>query len=118
MSTLVSSETLYRIEFYVPPSHLEAVKNAIFATGAGRVGDYDCCAWQTLGQGQYRPLEGARPFAGQSGRIETVEEYKVELVCKGSMVSAAVAALRASHPYEEPAFAVLLLQDPQRLLPR
>lgn len=101
--------SLFKIEFYVPPSHLETVKAALFAAGAGRVGQYECCAWQTLGQGQYRPLDGSQPFAGEVGRIETVDEYKVELVCAAERLEAAVAALRAAHPYEEPAFSVLAI---------
>lgn len=103
------SVSLYKIEFYVPPSHLDAVKAALFAAGAGRVGQYECCAWQTLGQGQYRPLDGSQPFAGEVGRIETVAEYKVELVCAAERLEAAVNALRAAHPYEEPAFSVLAM---------
>jgi hypothetical protein len=52
------SDQLLKIEFYVPETHLEQVKSAMFSAGAGRVGDYDCCAWQTLGQGQFRPQDG------------------------------------------------------------
>lgn len=100
-------ETLLKIEFYVPESHLEAVKSAMFAAGAGRVGDYDSCAWQTLGQGQYRPLEGADPFHGDVGQVEKEAEYKVELVCKEALVKAAIAALKTAHPYEEVAFSVI-----------
>ena len=53
---------LYKIELYVPESHLTAVKTAMFEAGAGRVGNYDLCAWQTRGEGQFRPLDGSRPF--------------------------------------------------------
>ncbi|MEQ8952612.1 MAG: NGG1p interacting factor NIF3, partial [Gammaproteobacteria bacterium] len=63
----MSQASLYKIEFYVPESHLEQVKSAMFAAGAGRAGEYDSCAWQTLGQGQFRGLEGSSPYLGQSG---------------------------------------------------
>lgn len=98
---------LLKIEFYVPESHLESVKQAMFAAGAGKVGDYDSCAWQTLGQGQYRPLQGSEPYQGQTGVVEHAPEYKVEMVCVEEKVEAVVTALRQSHPYEEVAFSVI-----------
>lgn len=98
---------LYKLEFYVPGSHLESVKRALFEAGAGRVGDYDHCAWQTRGQGQYRPLEGSDPYQGKTGQVETAEEFKVELVCSADRIEQAVAALKAAHPYEEVAFSVI-----------
>lgn len=102
---------MYKIGFYVPASHLEAVKSAMFAAGAGRIGDYDACAWQVEGQGQFRPLAGSQPFIGHQGVIETVAEYRVEMVCSDAQVRAAVAALRAAHPYEEPAYDVVRLEE-------
>lgn len=94
---------MHQLCFYVPESHLESVKEAVFATGAGRIGDYEACCWQTKGQGQYRPLAGANPYRGERGKLEQVAEYKVELVCSDALVSAAIAALKQAHPYEEPA---------------
>ena len=102
---------MYQIVFYVPESHLESVKEALFKAGAGKIGDYDCCAWQTLGQGQFRPLEGSDPFIGQTDKVETMAEYKVELVCEKAVLKAAVAAMIAAHPYEEPAYSVWPLTD-------
>ena len=101
---------MYKLCVYVPASHLEEVKQALFAAGAGRIGDYDSCCWQVAGQGQFRPLSGADPFVGSHGKIETVEEYKVELVCGDDVVVAAVAALKQAHPYEEPAYQVWKLE--------
>jgi hypothetical protein len=100
---------MYKLGFYVPASHLEQVKTALFAAGAGRIGNYDSCCWQTLGQGQFRALEGSQPYLCQQGKVETVEEYRVELVCDDKGLTAVVAALRAAHPYEEPAFDVVQL---------
>lgn len=100
---------LYKIEFYVPESHLEQVKQAMFAEGAGKVGDYDCCAWQTSGQGQYRPLQGSQAFVGEVGKLERISEYKVEMVCPANLLPAAIEAMKQAHPYEEVAYAVVLI---------
>jgi hypothetical protein len=100
---------MYKLCFYVPDSHLEAVKAAVFAAGAARIGDYDSCCWQVLGQGQFRPLDGSKPFLGQQGEVEVVAEYRVEMVCEKAFVRAAVAALIEAHPYETPAWDVAAL---------
>ena len=100
---------MYKLCFYVPESHLELVKAAVFAAGAGRIGDYDSCCWQVLGQGQFRPLAGSDPFLGRQGEVEQVAEYRVELVCEVHSIKAAVQALLNAHPYEEPAWDVVAL---------
>lgn len=102
---------MFKLCFYVPATHVESVKDAIFAAGAGRVGDYDSCAWQVLGEGQFRPLSGSNPFIGQQGKIEKVAEFKVEVVCEDAVMKAVVAALKAAHPYEEPAYQVWRLES-------
>ena len=102
---------MYKLAFFVPPSHVEQVKHALFAAGAGRIGAYDCCSWQALGQGQFRPLDGSRPFIGQAGEVEQVQEWKVELVVSDELIRQAVAALKDSHPYEVPAYDVWKLED-------
>ena len=103
--------TLYKLCFYVPETHVEDVKMAVFAAGAGRIGNYDCCAWQVAGQGQFRPLEGSQPFLGQQGEIEKVAEFRVEMVCAQEHVRAVLAALKLAHPYEEPAYDLLRLES-------
>ena len=100
---------MYKLGFYVPEAQLEAVKSACFAAGAGRIGDYDSCCWQVPGQGQFRPLEGSRPYLGQQGAVETVAEYRVEMVCEDALVRDVVAAMIEAHPYEEPAWDVVAL---------
>ena len=102
---------MYKLCFFVPESHLEPVKAAVFAAGGGRIGDYEHCCWQVLGQGQFRPGAGADPFIGKAGELETVAEYRVELVCADDLIEAAVAALKQAHPYEEPAYDVWRLAD-------
>ncbi|MGZ3705833.1 MAG: NGG1p interacting factor NIF3, partial [Bdellovibrionota bacterium] len=90
--------------FYVPDSHLEQVKAAVFAAGGGRIGNYDQCCWQTKGTGQFRGLEGSNPAIGKKGALEKVDEWKVELVLEEQLADAAVKALKAAHPYETPAY--------------
>lgn len=102
---------MYKLVFFVPESHLDIVKTALFNTGAGRIGQYDQCCWQVLGQGQFRPLAGSAPFVGTQGQVEILPEYRVEMVFADELIGAAVSALRASHPYEEPAFDVWHLTD-------
>ncbi|MBN8432135.1 YqfO family protein [Microbulbifer salipaludis] len=102
---------MYKLCIYIPESHLEPVKQAIFAAGAGRIGDYDRCCWQVLGSGQFRPLDGSQPFIGQQGAVEQVPEYRLETVCADAVVDAVLAAMRDAHPYEEPAFDLWKLDD-------
>ncbi|QLC74056.1 NGG1p interacting factor NIF3 [Pseudomonas sp. LPB0260] len=104
---------MYKLCFYVPESHLEAVKQAVFAAGGGRIGGYDSCSWQALGQGQFRPLAGSQPYLGQTGRLEQLAEWKVELVVADELIHDTVKALKHSHPYETPAFEVWRLSDLQ-----
>ncbi|MGM0702348.1 MAG: NGG1p interacting factor NIF3 [Pseudomonadota bacterium] len=101
---------MYKLAFFVPINDAETVKEAVFTTGAGRIGDYEACCFQTPGTGQFRPLDGANPHIGQVGDLERVEELKVELVCEDDLIRQAVAALREAHPYEEPAFDVWKLE--------
>lgn len=101
---------MYKLAFFVPASHVEQVKSTLFAAGAGRIGAYDSCSWQVLGQGQFRPLNGSAPFIGRVGEIETVQEWKVELVVADELIQRVVAALKDSHPYETPAYEVWKLE--------
>ncbi len=102
---------LYKITFYVPESHLESVKQAMFTAGGGKIGNYDCCAWQVKGQGQFRPLAGNHAFIGKTNQLETIEEYRVEMVAVKAFVKKVISALKNSHPYEEPAYDVVKLVD-------
>jgi hypothetical protein len=103
--------SLLKLCFYVPETHLTSLKEAVFAAGAGRQGDYDHCCWQTLGEGQFRPLPGSKPHLGQQDELTTVREYKVELLCEEKIITAVINALKRTHPYEEPAFDVVRLED-------
>lgn len=102
---------MYKLAFFVPASHVEVVKAAVFAAGGGRIGGYEHCAWQTLGQGQFRPMAGSQPFLGQAGEVEQVEEWKVELVVADELIQQVVTALMHRHPYETPAYEIWPLAD-------
>lgn len=97
---------MLKLVFFVPESHKEAVKNSVFEQGAGRYEGYDCCSWETLGMGQFKPLSGSQPFIGQQGTIETVAEYRIEMICSEEYIQAVLRALMNSHPYEMPAYDV------------
>jgi hypothetical protein len=98
--------TRYKLVFFVPDSHKEQVKTALFEQGAGQYQGYDCCAWETLGHGQFRPLVGSQPFIGQTDIVERVEEYRVEMLCQSEHIKAVLQALIANHPYDVPAYEV------------
>ena len=102
---------MYQLVFYVPESHLEAVKAAIFAAGAGRIGDYEQCCWQVLGSGQFKPLAGSNPHLGEVGSLERVPEYRVEMVCDDACTAEVVKAFKRAHPYEEPAWDLIALAN-------
>lgn len=98
---------MFVIAVYCPVAQAEDIKFAMFRAGAGRIGQYEACAFEYPGVGQFRPLDGAHPHVGQVGEIERVKEVKVEMVCKEECLGQVIAAMRRAHPYEEPAFHVL-----------
>jgi hypothetical protein len=98
--------------FYSPVESTEDVLAAVFAAGAGAVGDYRDCAFVTRGTGRFRPTAGADPTIGSVGELALVAEDRVELVLDRHLRADVVAALRAAHPYEEPAFHVVETADP------
>lgn len=102
---------MYTLFFFVPDSHLESVKEAVFAVGAGAIGNYQNCCWQVQGQGQFKPMSGSQPFTGEHGQLKKVQEWRVELVVEAKHIKSAVAALKAAHPYEEVAYGVYALLD-------
>ena len=97
---------------FVPPENAEAVRMAVFAAGAGRIGDYSHCSWSVTGTGQFLPQDGASPAIGSIGTEERVVEDRVEVVAPARARRAILSALRAAHPYEEPAFDIVALAPP------
>ncbi|WP_156188879.1 YqfO family protein [Acinetobacter indicus] len=104
---------MLKLIFYVPESHLEATKAAVFEAGGGGIGDYEHCAWQVLGTGQFKPLRGADPYIGEVGMLEKVEEWRVEIIVPEDNAANVARALKDSHPYEEPAFEFIQMMDVQ-----
>ena len=98
-----------KLVVFVPPEALEAGRDAVFAAGAGRIGDYERCSWYAEGTGTFRPLAGANPTVGEVGEDEQVVELRLETVFPEEAHERVVDALRAAHPYEEPAFDVYAL---------
>ena len=93
----------------MPEEARDATRDAVFAAGGGRIGDYERCSWYTLGTGTFLAGEGADPAVGAVGEEEHVREYRVELVVPEESLQASVDALRGAHPYEEVAFDLIPL---------
>jgi hypothetical protein len=93
-----------KLVVFVPPEALEGVREAVFAAGAGRIGDYERCSWSTDGIGTFHGLPGTAPALGASGRDEHVDEVRLETVFPEERQDEVIAAVRGAHPYEEPAF--------------
>ena len=98
---------MFHLAFYVPENEAEKVKEALFLAGAGKIGNYRRCSFEYKGIGQFEPLEGSQPFIGKTNKLEKVSEVKVEMVCEKQFLTAAIAALKAAHPYETPAYYVI-----------
>jgi len=95
-----------KLVVFVPPDSLDRVRDALFAAGAGRIGDYERCSWYAEGTGTFFGGEGTQPAIGEAGREERVPELRLETVFPAERHEQVVAALREAHPYEEPAFDV------------
>jgi hypothetical protein len=93
----------------VPREALDAVRNALFEAGAGRIGNYEHCSWYTQGTGTFLGGEGTNPSLGEAGREQRVAELRLETVFPEERQEDVIAALRRAHPYEEPAFDVYAL---------
>lgn len=102
----------YKLVTFVPADAVEKVSEAMFAAGAGRIGAYARCSFRTSGTGTFFGEEGANPAVGEAGRLETVEEIRLETLVPMGRIDAAVSAMRGAHPYEEPAFDIVRLAPP------
>jgi hypothetical protein len=100
-----------KLVWFVPADALEATREAVFDAGAGRIGDYERCSWYTAGTGTFLGGDSTEPALGEGGREEHVPELRVETVVPDDLVEDVVAALRAAHPYEEPAYDLYPLAD-------
>lgn len=95
---------MIQIIVFVPGSHVEKVKNAMFEAGGGKLGNYDSCCFEHPGIGQFRPLKGSQAFLGKIGGLEKVKEIKIEMACEDEFFDEIIRAMQAAHPYETPAY--------------
>ena len=102
---------MYKLTVFVPDAALEQVKSALFAAGAGTIGNYEQCCWQVQGSGQFLPLTGSQPNIGVHDKLETVDEWRVEMVVAIAYIKEVVEALKQAHPYETPAYDVIEVLD-------
>jgi len=103
--------TLRKLMVYVPTAYAENLRNGLFSVGAGIIGNYDSCSFQLEGKGSFRPLEGSSPFVGESNRLHFEAESKLEVVFPAYLQFEIIRALRANHPYEEPAYDIFALEN-------
>ena len=102
---------MYKLTVFIPDAALEPVKSALFAAGAGTIGDYEQCCWQVQGVGQFMPLAGSTPRIGAHDRLEEVDEWRVEMVVATANIGQVIEALKQAHPYETPAYDVIKVMD-------
>lgn len=102
---------LYTLVVFVPLTHADQVRTAMAGAGAGKIGHYDSCSFSCKGTGRFRPLKGATPAIGTIGRVEEVEEERIEVVVKEEDLANVLRAIRSVHPYEEPAIHLLPMRD-------
>lgn len=102
---------MYKLTVFVPEAALEPVKSALFAAGAGTIGDYEQCCWQVQGAGQFMPLAGSAPHIGTHDRLEEIDEWRVEMVVATANIAQVIEALKQAHPYETPAYDVIKVMD-------
>ena len=95
-----------KIVVYVPLSHADIVRDAIGKAGGGKLGKYSFCSFSARGVGRFKPEEGAQPHIGTVGKLEEVEEERIEVTCEAELVEKVVAAIKKVHPYEEVAMDV------------
>lgn len=105
-------QALYKLVTFVPASHFEQVREALAEAGAGRIGNYEACAFATRGTGYFRPGDMARPFIGEPGKLESAEELRLEVEVARWDLPRVLAAMRDAHPYEEVAYDVYPVEQP------
>jgi dinuclear metal center YbgI/SA1388 family protein len=112
MSVLLPTDhLLLKLVTYIPESHLEVVRNALFEAGAGVIGNYDNCGFSTQGTGSYKANEKANPFAGKRGTLHFEKEIRFETILFAHLKERVISALISAHPYEEVAYDVYVLEN-------
>lgn len=104
-------DDLLKLETYIPKEKIKQVKKAIFNAGAGAIGNYDECAFETSGKGSFRPLENSNPFIGEQNKTEFVDENKIEVIFPKHLEKKIIDALKNNHPYEEVAYQIISIKN-------
>ncbi|PLW98146.1 MAG: Nif3-like dinuclear metal center hexameric protein [Marinilabiliales bacterium] len=102
---------LSKLVTFVPEAHAEMVRKAMFSAGAGKIGNYDNCSFNSIGEGTFQAGEGTNPFVGEQGKTHTEKETRIEVVFPSYLKSKIIAALIKSHPYEEVAYDIYALEN-------
>lgn len=105
------AESLYKLVVFCPVTHAEEMRQALGEAGAGAIGDYTHCSYTTAGIGRFTPAASANPYIGKANVAERVEEEKIEVVVPDSVQRKVMKAMLAAHPYEEPAYDLILLEQ-------
>lgn len=107
----VRSSTLFKLVVFVPRDHAQAVSNALFSAGAGEMGRYRNCSFASAGMGTFQGDDTTHPAIGEPGKLERVEEIRLEMLVPAERTQSALGAIRQAHPYEEPAFDLFELKN-------
>lgn len=111
-----ASAQLKKIVVFVPATYADTVRQAMFSAGAGHIGNYDSCSYNLNGEGSFRALEGSKPFVGKKGKIHFEKEVRIETIVPYFRTDAVIAAMKKVHPYEEVAFDVYPLDNPNPMV--
>lgn len=98
-----------KIVVFTPVTHADKIRDVLAENGAGHIGNYDSCSFSVKGIGRFRGLKGTKPFIGKTGKIEKVDEEKIETICEIKNIDKVIAAVKKVHPYEEPAIDIIPL---------
>jgi dinuclear metal center YbgI/SA1388 family protein len=109
-------DNLIKLVTFVPEAHATKVRNAIFESGAGKIGNYDCCSYNLNGEGSFRGNDNTNPFIGEKGKVHFEHEIRIETILPGYLKAKVLKALILSHPYEEVAYDFYPLANPNPLV--
>lgn len=96
-------EKRYKIVVYIPEANADQLREAMGNAGAGQIGNYSHCSFTLKGVGRFKPTEGAHPTIGEVGKLEEVQEARIETICAEEKLQSVLKAIKDNHPYEEPA---------------
>lgn len=102
---------MYKIVVYAPVTHANLIRKVLAENGAGKMGEYEECSFSCKGIGRFKPSKNAKPFVGEAGIIEEVEEERIETICDKAKIKEVIAAVRFAHPYEETAIDIFEMVD-------